>query len=64
MSGMWWLMAANHELEQEPVVRAPEPIAEVTPEPAIVPIKQARVACPKCGRTGRGIAIHIRNCKG
>lgn len=58
MNGMYWLMAANHELEQQHVTRAPEPITEVAPE------KQARVTCPKCGKTGRGIAIHIRNCKG
>lgn len=65
MIGMWWLMAANHELDQ-PVVRAPEPVtSETEQQPSIEPpAKPARRSCPKCGKTGRGIVIHIRNCKG
>jgi hypothetical protein len=60
MDGMWWLMAANHELGEKPAARAPEPVVEPTP----VVEEQKRLSCPKCGKTGRGIVIHIRNCKG
>lgn len=60
---MWWLMAANHELEQ-PAVRAPEPTPTVKSKSVELPTQPKRLSCPKCGKTGRGIAIHIRNCKG
>lgn len=63
MSGMWWwLMAAHEELSSTPV--PPEPDAVVEPPPIVIPDKSARLSCPKCGKTGRGIVIHIRNCKG
>ena len=61
MNVAWWFMAAHHELEQAQV-RAPEPV--VVPEPEPEPVKPKRLACPKCGRSGRGIAKHIRHCKG
>lgn len=66
MNGAYWLMAAYHELEAE-AVAAPEPVVVAEPEiepPIIVPDKSVRLSCPKCGKTGRGIVIHIRNCKG
>lgn len=63
MNGMWWLMAANHELEQ-PAMRAPEPVVGAVTEPTPVIDEPKRLSCPKCGKTGRGIVIHIRNCKG
>lgn len=59
-------MAAYHELEEEPAI-APEPLVVAEPEidaPIIVPDKSVKLSCPKCGKTGRGIVIHIRNCKG
>lgn len=63
MNGAFWLMAAYHELEQ-PEVCAPEPIADLDEPPIIKPDHSVRLSCPKCGKTGRGIVIHIRNCKG
>lgn len=66
MNGAFWLMAAYHELEEESAI-APEPlpVAESEIEPSIiVPDKSVKLSCPKCGKTGRGIVIHIRNCKG
>lgn len=62
MNGMWWLMAAHEELRSTPV--PPEPDAVVEPPPIVIPDKSVRLSCPKCGKTGRGIVIHIRNCKG
>lgn len=61
---MWWLMAAQHELEMMPVLRAPEPVVVPFSTPIPVPEAPQRIVCPKCGKTGRGIKIHIRNCKG
>lgn len=60
MNGAWWLMAAHEELSQDDPVRMPEPVEEAVVEPT----QPKRLACPKCGKTGRGIVIHIRNCKG
>lgn len=61
MNGMWWLMAAHEELQSSLPVEAD---AAVEPPPIIVPDKAVKLSCPKCGKTGRGIVIHIRNCKG
>lgn len=63
MNVAWWFMAAHHELEQAQV-RAPEPVLVHEPEPEPEPVKPKRLACPRCGRSGRGIAKHIRHCKG
>jgi hypothetical protein len=62
MSFAWWFMAAHHELEQAEV-RAPDTTVE-TVEPAPKPVKKGPLVCPLCGRRGRGIAKHIRHCKG
>lgn len=65
MNSTFWLMAAYHELEQPEVAPEPLPVAEPEIEPPIiVPDRSKKLSCPKCGKTGRGIVIHIRNCKG
>lgn len=65
MSGLYWLMAAQVELESESAPLKPEPLPpeEINP-PIIIPDHGKKLSCPKCGKTGRGIVIHIRNCKG
>lgn len=62
MNAAWWFMAAHHELEQDEM-RVSEPVAEAA---EVIPkaVKPKRLECPKCGRTGRGIAKHIHHCKG
>lgn len=65
MNPAYWFAAAQVELESENAPLKPEPLPPEDLDPPVIQVDHGKkISCPKCGKTGRGIVIHIRNCKG